>query len=717
MDGDIKDNSFKHDEPLKKTEANDVKDSVVNDVEVQKAHGGLLQEPYVKFGKFKADPVAGALAATKAEEVRRVTGYNESNIHDFDIFQRKVDTAKYEELVKLDMDAPVTTANIEDVAPHLNVRSGTPIDQDDDDVSIILPPVKCIILSQTSQEEFAPNLPFGMFKQDVTGPLTAKVEEEEDLAPRVDEELDDHDVEMVVAYHDSLRPTATPQPQIADHNERHLSPPAAPDSQDNVGGTPTPEPEQRQPKRRRVIMDAVVLPTLQDVRRRAEEVKKVENMKNPKATMKKLERCFDVDTIRARLRPIGLDPFPITLERSIREVMVPRGFISSVYGGGLISAWTNVSAQKQRRLNNTKYLEFLYLSLDLNCHAPEVPGSPGLYFDAGIQGRAYPIKGTHRLITRIAKSPIGPLWQYQGQYQLKPVNPLTPREWASVAPSVRTHWAREIHKSTGWGKDTQERIARQKAQEGDHGEVTVEDISQALLRGDESVAVWTMKCVGYDEEFQRDLAAKFANTGWTPKQKAKTAAKNAKAKKESEDGSVSLGASRGQKRKRANSESDESDESDNGAAGAENGEEEEESEPELRKTLGRKWAEEEYAEAKNVVLRDYKKITVNEIVQDLLHSDETVAVWTMKCVGYDEEFQRDLATKYANWTPEKKKAGKTKEPGKKAKVKKERKDENVKPGKRKRTMDSEPEESQESDKGGDGEDSDDEESARLKQTL
>ncbi|KAH0586955.1 hypothetical protein H2248_005785 [Termitomyces sp. 'cryptogamus'] len=279
--------------------------------------------------------------------------------------------------------------------------------------------------------------------------------------------------------------------------------------------------------------------------------------------------------------------------------MVPRKFLSLVYGGGLQCAWANVAEETQKKLNNHKYPAFLYLTLDLNCHAPEMPGSPGLYFDAGCGGVAYPINGIHRLITRIARTPRGPVWQYQGQYKLSPSNPLTTQEWASVDSSVRMNWAEEIWKSAEWGKAARVRISLRRSlgrsctdeefdeafnTKCDYRMITADDIAQALLRGEEvcrrssrtllvemptcdyikSVAVWTMKCVGYDAEFQRDLSAKYANWTPPPKQKKKGKSSNktkGKMRPKHKDSKTEREHRRtGQKRKRAAYSDNDSDE-------------------------------------------------------------------------------------------------------------------------------------------------------------
>ncbi|KAG6811245.1 hypothetical protein H0H92_008363 [Tricholoma furcatifolium] len=360
--------------------------------------------------------------------------------------------------------------------------------------------------------------------------------------------------------------------------------------------------QDRQQRKRPRLIYAIEVPTLQEILRRdkqdREDLKKVEKMLNPKTTMKETEFCFTLNTIRDRLRPIGLDPYSIDLDHPTMEVMVTRRFLSTVYGGGFQCVDASIPEEKQI-LNNHNYPGFYFLSLGLNCHAPEMPGSPGLFFSPENDGEAFPIDDVKKLFTRITSVGKGgktPLWQYQGEYALKPDQPLTSQEWASVDLSVRRKWVWEIWR-LDWGKETRVRIFLRRR----HGrkctraeflklindkkdyanEVSVHDIAEALLRGEEKVAVWTVKCVGYDIAFQRDLAAKFANWVPPPKQPRKNTKKTKKnnkparkkqVKKESEDEDTDFEGIApaktmkrrvmGKKRKRDSESSEESDEGD-----------------------------------------------------------------------------------------------------------------------------------------------------------
>ncbi|RDB20371.1 hypothetical protein Hypma_012570 [Hypsizygus marmoreus] len=334
----------------------------------------------------------------------------------------------------------------------------------------------------------------------------------------------------------------------------------------------------RQAKRRKVFMDAVEVPTVQSIlgdrvkrltpvlEESDEEAKvKLENLKNPKVK-KKEGRLLSLDTVRERLRGISLDPYPIPLDKSIIDVEITRRFLSHHYGGGEVAMFPQIG---KKFLDVHDLRDFMYPNLDHNPHCPEVPGAPGLYFSAdGVH--AWPWPDIQRVITRIRSG----RWQYQGQYQLAPVKSLTKEEWASQDRKFRNTWAKEIHESA-WGIvlrakiHLRERLGRECTEaelnealdsNRQFKEITPDIIIRAFHRGEEFIAVWTMKCVGYDTEFQRNLADKFPT--WVPpppKQKTKKGARTPRKK-------VVLPKTQpktGQKRKHAAADlSDEEDDSD-----------------------------------------------------------------------------------------------------------------------------------------------------------
>ncbi|KAG5639135.1 hypothetical protein H0H81_006394 [Sphagnurus paluster] len=283
----------------------------------------------------------------------------------------------------------------------------------------------------------------------------------------------------------------------------------------------------RSQKRRR-LLDVVEVPTVKSLYGKRikftpgtgqsidELNEKMEKMKNPNAK-KKEGRGLSLDTVRDRLLAIGLDPYPIPLEKDMQDFTVRREVMASHFGGGAV-ATTPVIGKKFFDKHGLD--DFMYPNLDLNPHAPEVPGYPGLFF--GCNGPDVQDKRpqVYRLITRLASA----VWQYQGQYLLASAPPLTKAEWAYQSPKVHDTWARGIHKND-WGKHVRARIFLRKtlgaqytpkalekamASSDKYLQTTEEEIKEAFIRGDEVMYVWTMKCVGYDVEFQRTIVENYA---------------------------------------------------------------------------------------------------------------------------------------------------------------------------------------------------------------
>ncbi|GLB33282.1 hypothetical protein LshimejAT787_0101660 [Lyophyllum shimeji] len=419
-------------------------------------------------------------------------------------------------------------------------------------------PVK--IKEQAKEESPAPCLKFGRFKvEPLPGrslPMkTKKAEEEPDLA------------ELGPAYQPENYPYADPEMQHDDDAEAGLDMPTPLERKPIPGHGVVPndegkeigqvwqhgdeEPEvqptrhisaavrqgtvEPQPKRRRLVMDAVVLPKLEDVpgspvtrpQESIEEInEKLRKMQNPKIK-KKDGLAFSIDTVRERLRPVGFDPYPIELDMDTRHVLVSRKFLSMHYGGSMQDTFPK-PGKKFRPVDGVNR-QFLCQKPDYHSNAPEMPGSPGLYYDACAGGPAWPMEGNYTVFTRITNNPA--LWQYQGEYQLTPAPSFTKQEWASEGEKLRLTWARALSQKS-WGRIIRARVYLRRTlgreftreeleaeSERDEtetyvGRATEDEIGQAFLQGKESLTVWTMKCVGYDAAFQTELARRFPT--WIP---------------------------------------------------------------------------------------------------------------------------------------------------------------------------------------------------------
>ncbi|KAF5371998.1 hypothetical protein D9615_008133 [Tricholomella constricta] len=291
----------------------------------------------------------------------------------------------------------------------------------------------------------------------------------------------------------------------------------------------------RPAKRRRVLMEGVELPHSESVlhklstaaakkeSEKLESEKAMKHLKNPK--VKKIQgTALNADTVRARLSSIGFDLVPIPLERAITDATFSRRFLSDHYGGNLRSTFPTISS---------KYFEthglddFMYMNLKHSPHAPQVPGAPGLWYTVGQYPyliRADPRPKRMRVFAMLVSG----IWQYQGQYALTPADSLTRQEWAAQDPKLRRTWERSIHEKD-WGRATRARIALRARlgrapteaelndaleRKGKYKDVTPAHIREALLRGEEIMTVWTMKCVGYEADFQRGLIEK--KLTWVP---------------------------------------------------------------------------------------------------------------------------------------------------------------------------------------------------------
>ena len=138
------------------------------------------------------------------------------------------------------------------------------------------------------------------------------------------------------------------------------------------------------------------------------------------------------EVIQSRLEPIGIEPFKINLPRAEVNMMVTRKFMSAVYGGSSEGTFPPIGKEK---LAEHGMNDFMYLHLDYQPCAPQIPGKCGLWFSTG--SRRGDWGGVYRVITRdLLRSE----WQYMGQYEIKPAKSLTREEWVSQKDKVRCFW-------------------------------------------------------------------------------------------------------------------------------------------------------------------------------------------------------------------------------------------------------------------------------------
>ncbi|TFK24238.1 hypothetical protein FA15DRAFT_549690, partial [Coprinopsis marcescibilis] len=202
--------------------------------------------------------------------------------------------------------------------------------------------------------------------------------------------------------------------------------------------------------------------------------------------------------------------FSVNLEDDILHTVVPRKFISNTYGGSTQTTLPTIGGDHEMR---DRFNNFMCLTKDFQPCAPLMPGRVGIWLNGS--NNDIHRRGTMRVISRVTKNPSR--WVYQGQYRLYLSKPLTKDEWTMQSVAVRNTWAKALS-TKPWGCYIRKGIYAQKllSRKPTNGEVgsitpeqdmtiTAEEVALALTRGDESITVFLMKCIGYDEGFQRDI--------------------------------------------------------------------------------------------------------------------------------------------------------------------------------------------------------------------
>ncbi|KAL0947305.1 hypothetical protein HGRIS_013424 [Hohenbuehelia grisea] len=266
-------------------------------------------------------------------------------------------------------------------------------------------------------------------------------------------------------------------------------------------------------------------PPLPDFKGNFEDAKVKGSLRNPKVKIKK-DSELSLDSVIPRLLRAGIDPhmpMPVDIDLDIRDLTFPREFISKLYGGNPQQTFPVIS---KKHIDRHGLNDFVFLNPIYNPHVAQIVGGPGLFFEAN-SSPAFPWPKIQRVIIRLDPSH----WLYLGQYQLIPEASLTKEEWLPQKPQTKHRWAHKI-RWCDWGRIFRSRITfrRQHGREPTSEEqqtrldskqkfdgVTEEEIRSAMDEGLEYLTVWCMKCVGYDSDFQRNLAAEYP--AWEERQK------------------------------------------------------------------------------------------------------------------------------------------------------------------------------------------------------
>ncbi|KAN0092780.1 hypothetical protein V8E55_003564 [Tylopilus felleus] len=255
---------------------------------------------------------------------------------------------------------------------------------------------------------------------------------------------------------------------------------------------------------------AISLPYVLKHAAKKEEEKSAISLPYGKVEIKK-EEMLSEDVVNGRVAAVP--SYDVDLDPAVRDVTTTRLFTSKQWGGNTQSTFPNIRPEMLARHGLD---DFMYLNLFLNPHAPQWPGAPGLFFTSSVNPTAHEWPKIERVLVRLKSN----CWLYVGQYQCTPAPSLTTDEWKSQAPKVKQTWTTKVS-TQGWGTDIRAEIVLRKrlgrdptvkefedalsSHEKFHA--TPEEILHAFDEGHAFILSWAMKCVGYDENFQREIAA------------------------------------------------------------------------------------------------------------------------------------------------------------------------------------------------------------------
>ncbi|KAJ7695230.1 hypothetical protein B0H16DRAFT_861019 [Mycena metata] len=245
----------------------------------------------------------------------------------------------------------------------------------------------------------------------------------------------------------------------------------------------------------------------------------VKKLSNSIVKVKK-EKELSLESVVYRLNAVGLDSYPISLSDEIKRTTFERAWLSKHYGGAPQGGSPSID-RKQFKHD----MVFQFFDYDFNPHLPKNPGDPGLtFYGVGEADEWGP--DPEDIFVRLKPKH----WFYIGMYRMFVSKLLTAEEWTQQSTAFKNLWCRTIRKSKGKGSRSLRILAhlcrrlgreptaaeRNKALHSGNDpdiELTNADIEAGFQRGTVKVAVWAMKCVGYRDDLQRNIAGRVP-TGW-----------------------------------------------------------------------------------------------------------------------------------------------------------------------------------------------------------
>ncbi|CCL98679.1 uncharacterized protein FIBRA_00681 [Fibroporia radiculosa] len=221
---------------------------------------------------------------------------------------------------------------------------------------------------------------------------------------------------------------------------------------------------------------------------------------------------LNADIIQARLLAMSVQSYPVTVRPTLRDITVNRKFMSQVYGGSPQSMCPSINMKNRTH----RFRNFLFPTLMLNPHAPKEPGEPGLLLRVTKDAAWQP--GDQKLLVGLRQG----TYRYMGEYTMVRAEPLSREEYKSLPANAKREWAGEIlrrRKDKGLrvriilrrenpGREPTEQEVKEAIGDtnNEYRNVNEAEIIRAFKTGQETMSVWCMKSVGYDEGFQRDVA-------------------------------------------------------------------------------------------------------------------------------------------------------------------------------------------------------------------
>ncbi|KIY65784.1 hypothetical protein CYLTODRAFT_356232, partial [Cylindrobasidium torrendii FP15055 ss-10] len=216
------------------------------------------------------------------------------------------------------------------------------------------------------------------------------------------------------------------------------------------------------------------------------------------------------DTIRARLDPYN-QAFIVPLDDPESHHLVKRKLVYKNYGGGSQDTFTKTGQDALDENPGIRVRHFAMLLRTWNPECPRIPGQPGLFFGCGSLPH-WP----HASETVFIRITTDAFWRYLGEYEFIKCAPLTVDEFRALPNEAQVSWSSGLAKAK-WATEARTRmflriqfgreptLAECTAAPDPKGHISPQQIQAQLSEGKESIGVWAIRCVAYDEELQLEL--------------------------------------------------------------------------------------------------------------------------------------------------------------------------------------------------------------------